>query len=547
MKYLNNQDKDILEDFKEYYFANKKKLENSDLIKKKIHNLSLFEKEYPITTLKNLKLEDYIVGDNNNNNTLCYKLVYGTYKECGPGIGGGSANKYGIYYSNSKNSYMYFNNIENYPTKRWESLKENIIKIIESVKNAKNANELNNIGELKGMSMLLVKLAFCYYPYKILCICGKKQLHSVLNLFKIKYNENDSQIKMAFLINSKLRTEIPELQNEDPTILGHQVWNYYTEKINNKLEKNQDKRKIEKDNRYSYNKNKMLEDTFLTEEQYENIINTLARKKNIVLQGVPGVGKTFYAKKIMYSLMNEKNDERIAMVQFHQSYSYEDFIQGYRPNKNGKFELKDGIFYKMVKKACKELENAKRNGTVPQKYCIIIDEINRGNLSRIFGELLMLIEPDKRSKEYGTYLTYNYNDELFYVPENLYIIGTMNTADRSLTMVDRALRRRFAFIELEPAFENQKFKEYLLKKENLNEKIVNKIITKFIKLNKFIEDTLGNNFLIGHSYFIGQDLNNKNFEKVYKDIINYEIIPLLEEYYYDDNNKIEQALEIIKL
>ena len=201
-----------------------------------------------------------------------------------------------------------------------------------------------------------------------------------------------------------------------------------------------------------YDKYDFLEEVLISEEKYDTIVNTLLRKKNIILQGAPGVGKTFCAKKIMYSIMNEKADSRISVVQFHQSYSYEDFVQGYRPNEDGKFELRNGVFFDLVMEAIDEYKTAKANNVEPKKYAIIIDEINRGNLSKVFGELMMLIESDKRSEKWSINLTYS--DDEFYIPDNLYIIGTMNTADRSLAMIDYALRRRFAFIELEPAFEN---------------------------------------------------------------------------------------------
>ena len=242
--------------------------------------------------------------------------------------------------------------------------------------------------------------------------------------------------------------------------------------------------------------------------------------------------------------MNEKDSSRIEMVQFHQSYSYEDFIQGYRPNDEGKFEIKNGIFYRLVSEAREEYETAKIENRDPKKYCMIIDEINRGNLSKIFGELMMLIEADKRSANWEINLTYS--DEPFYIPENLYIIGTMNTADRSLAMVDYALRRRFAFIRLEPAFNNDKLRKYLIEVEKLSSGIVDNIIDKFIKLNEYIKDNLSKDFVIGHSYFIDQQLDIDNFEDKYNEIINYEIKPLLEEYFYDDEEKINKALDIIK-
>jgi 5-methylcytosine-specific restriction protein B len=291
-----------------------------------------------------------------------------------------------------------------------------------------------------------------------------------------------------------------------------------------------------------YDRESFLSEMFISPEKYDNMVNTLLRKRNIILQGSPGVGKTFCAKKLMQSIIGKKEENRIFTVQFHQSYSYEDFIQGYRPNDEGKFELKNGLFYDVVKNACKEYENNKENA---EKYCIIIDEINRGNLSKIFGELMMLIESDKRSEKWSINLTYS--DEKFYIPENLYIIGTMNTADRSLTMVDYALRRRFAFINLEPAFGADKMRNYLINEENVDENIVDQIMIKYQDLNDYITKKIGRGFCIGHSYFIGQFIDSQDFYTTYQEILNYEIKPLIEEYFFDDEVRIKEAIDKVTL
>lgn len=270
------------------------------------------------------------------------------------------------------------------------------------------------------------------------------------------------------------------------------------------------------------------EKPFVDESKINEIINSINIKKNIILQGPPGVGKTFIAKKIAYETMKRKDDTKIEMVQFHQSYSYEDFIQGIRPSER-LFKVKNGIFYDFCRKAENDPEN---------KYFFIIDEINRGNLSKIFGELMMLIETDKRGK-YEVHLTYSEKDDVpFSVPENLYLIGTMNTADRSLSIVDYALRRRFRFITLEPEF-NQKFIDFL-NSEGFSPEFINNIISKITSLNENIKSdkNLGEGFQIGHSFFCNHK-NNKSEKEWFEDIIKYEIKPLLEEYWFDDLDKCE--------
>ena len=276
-----------------------------------------------------------------------------------------------------------------------------------------------------------------------------------------------------------------------------------------------------------YTKEDFLKDVYISEEKYDKLVTVLKRKKNIILQGAPGVGKTFLAKRLAYSIMGEKDDERINFIQFHQNYSYEDFVMGYRPIEEG-FELKYGIFYNFCQKATKN----------PDKdYFFIIDEINRGNLSKIFGELLMLIEADYRDEK--AILAYTGSD--FSVPKNLHIIGMMNIADRSLAMIDYALRRRFSFFDIEPAFDSEGFSNY---KKEFSNNTFDELIKTIKELNKEItkDNSLGKGFCIGHSYFCNAE---ECTEAWMKDIVEFDILPMLSEYWFDDEVKLNQWKNIL--
>lgn len=300
----------------------------------------------------------------------------------------------------------------------------------------------------------------------------------------------------------------------------------YVEKLNAMFdtEDDDDDIDVEEEPLNTYTKENFLADVYISEKQYDTLEGLLRKKLNVILQGAPGVGKTYAAKRLAYSMMGVKDPERVQLVQFHQSYSYEDFVEGFRPSSTGmNFEIKKGAFYNFCKKASDDKEN---------EYFFIIDEINRGNLSKIFGELFMLIEADKR----GNDIQLLYSSDKFSVPKNVYIIGMMNTADRSLAMIDYALRRRFAFFEMKPAFESEGFRKYQYVLENDK---FNKLIDCVISLNQKIadDDSLGEGFCIGHSYFCDIEEIKEN---TLTDIVEFEIIPLLKEYWFDEPSKVKE-------
>lgn len=295
--------------------------------------------------------------------------------------------------------------------------------------------------------------------------------------------------------------------------------------------------KIHSTNSKPYKEENFIKEVYMPQSSCNELKYLVLEKKNIILQGPPGVGKTYAAKRLAYACMGEIDDKRIQLVQFHQNYSYEDFIIGYKPTDTG-FKLEPGVFYNFCKKAKDDPD---------KNYFFIIDEINRGNLSKIFGELFMLIEKDYRGKEVS--LPYE-GVEKFFVPDNVYIIGTMNTADRSLAMMDYALRRRFCFYTLEPGFETPGFKKRQEEIHNskattdADNKMFDNLIKTIEELNNVISNdaALGKGFCIGHSYLCNFDESNEDntMTRWLKSVINYEILPLLEEYWFDSPEKVNE-------
>ena len=308
---------------------------------------------------------------------------------------------------------------------------------------------------------------------------------------------------------------------------------------------------------------KLLHGVFFDRAEFVRIRDLWRSKMNLVLQGAPGVGKTFMTRKLAYALLDDDTtvaDGRIVNVQFHQSYSYEDFVIGYRPSVNDQqaliFVPQPGSFLELCEKARRDAD---------RDYVIIIDEVNRGNLSRVFGELLSMIEADKRGTRDGVRLPVGMDiPELrqtcvnFSVPKNVYILGTMNLADRSLAGMDYAMRRRFAFVTLEPQFREPESAESVfadwLSGRDVPEDMITRINDRMSALNRLIstdDRSLGPNFAVGHSYFCdvsdaAAEWNNDDWDRWYNEIVDTEIRPLLEEYWFDDPTKASKEVKKLR-
>ena len=642
-----------------------------------------FLKEYPLSRIQELSVDEYCLGTERSKDSFCYLIEFGKYKHTGFGIGGGSAQKYGVYYNKSEQCYKHGNepidNIEEF----WPQFRDAICRFLSDSEKADEPMNLEDYPLLQGMAMVLTKLLCLYYPHKYCSIGSYPVLKKLMNQFHYVYGSHMKCNQLNYDFTKNIKADVPELEKADGLTIGRAAWGFvqgkpasyinggesvlgdddseelhywlyspgegagiwddcyakgimaigwdeigdlnqypsktamkdamkeeidpersytmaahatwqfanvmkpgdivfakkgrntvigrgvvisdyeyddsrpdnrnvrkvnwthkgewphpgqaamktltditsytdYVDKLNALFESDEIDDDIAEQASYqSYSKEEFLDEVFMEEADYDTLTGLVLNKKNVILQGAPGVGKTFVAKRLAYSIMEVKDPNRVMMVQFHQSYSYEDFIMGFRPSENG-FELKRGAFYNFCKAAEIDSEN---------EYFFIIDEINRGNLSKIFGELFMLIENDKR----GIGLQLLYSDEKFSVPDNVYIIGMMNTADRSLAMLDYALRRRFAFYEMKPGFNTDGFRKY---RTGLNSAKIDNLIQCVEQLNAAIagDESLGEGFCIGHSYFCNL---KEASDQALAGIVEYELIPLLKEYWFDEPIKVK--------
>lgn len=515
------EDETMLEKYKKFYLQYIEKTDKQEFVERQIALRKEFIEEYPLERLRTLSLNEYALGFKDS---LSYKIEFGKYKYAGLGIKGGSSGKHGIYKGKDNKFHNHKLEVVSNPEELWNQLRNQIYYFLRKIgENNSFPNIETDYQLIKNIPIVAVKLCYLYYPEKFINIGSRGKLLDILDSFELELNKNLVSASMSYEISKYIRENIDEVNSNDPQYMGSSLWDFM-----NVINEEQEERVEEQEATLErYDENDFKKEVFISDEKHRDIVYLLKRKKNIILTGAPGVGKTFMAKRLVYSLIGAKDYSKMLTLQFHQSYSYEEFIEGYRPTNNGGFELEKGLFYNFCKKAEQDIETP---------YYLIIDEINRGNLSKIFGELLMLIEADKR----GSKLALAYSKKEFSVPKNLYIIGLMNTADRSLAMIDYALRRRFSFINIEPAYGTDKFKN---KFNEIFDDSYNEVMNMIDELNIDIKDdpSLGEGFMIGHSYFcIEKENGDKATNNDIKEILNYDIKPLIEEYWYDENTMLDK-------
>ena len=514
-----NKRKVSLEDFYKWYSQNKEELLNKATAGEKFNDKlkEEFLQEWPLDRILTMSIDEYVIGKGQQNKSLCYALEKGKYKNLFLGISGGSASKFGIYWNKKTNKYKdQANNEISELDQRFSKLKSDLYEII---KEGIRFNFENPIFDMKrstnefiGRSAMVTKL-LCIYsegnPFFGVNINSQKEFWSH---FVSQTTQGGPYLQNHKIIELLSKT-YPELE---PSKLGTMLFEYSKLFMENKKENST----MDSSNNFCH-----------------QLTQSLLQSKNLILRGAPGTGKTYLAKEIVLELTGG-NEDQIGFVQFHPSYDYTDFVEGLRPVSNGdgtiEFKLQDGIF----KKFCQKAKEAQRTGG-QDNFVFIIDEINRGEISKIFGELFFSIDPGYRGEKGSVstqYANLHETDEKFYIPENVYIIGTMNDIDRSVDTFDFAMRRRFRFVEV--TAESQL--GMLDKELNI---YAEEAKTRLRNLNAAIENVqeLNSHYHIGPSYFLKLKDVDFDYELLWSDYLK----PLLEDYLRGSYEEAE-ILETLK-
>lgn len=503
-----------LEDFYKWYSLNKEELLNKATAGEKFNDKlkEEFLQEWPLNRILTISIDEYVIGKGLQNKSLCYALEKGKYKNLFLGISGGSASKFGIYWNEKTKSYKDQGN-KVIPLseldQRFSKLKSDLYEIIKEGIRFNFENPIfdmkRSTNEFVGRSAMVTKLLCIYsegYPFFGVNINSQKEFWSH---FVSQTTQGGPYLQNHKIIDLLSKT-YPELE---PSKLGTMLFEYSKLFMENST--------MDPSNNFRH-----------------QLTQSLLKSPNLILHGAPGTGKTYLAKEIAVELTNGNKDQ-IGFVQFHPSYDYTDFVEGLRPVSNGdraiEFKLQDGIF----KKFCQKARDAKKTGG-QDNFVFIIDEINRGEISKIFGELFFSIDPDYRGEKGSVstqYANLHESDDKFYIPENVYIIGTMNDIDRSVDTFDFAMRRRFRFVEV-----TAESRLHILD-EKLGER-AEEAKTRLRNLNAAIENVqeLNSHYHIGPSYFRNLKELDYDYELLWSDYLK----PLLEDYVrgsYDEAETLE--------